>query len=142
VGTKKTPLGQFSLQVIIQLHTATAAEIEFGANNVDADGERLVARLERLSASLGHRANDSATFIRLSELKALPDSGGIQHTLTVERQPDLWWLLLDDHPVGTAPLRAEEQNAPWISLNVEDGEAWFSDITLQELAPPQAQGAT
>ncbi|HUE15337.1 MAG TPA: serine/threonine-protein kinase [Planctomycetaceae bacterium] len=137
VGKKKTGLTQFSLSVVIQLHGATAAEIEFGADSFNEDGERLVARLEKSSASIGRRASDLGRFVRLSELKALPTAASEPHTLTVQRQPDAWWILIDESPVGTVPIRTGQQDAPWFILVAEEGEVWFSDITLQELAPPQ-----
>jgi hypothetical protein len=76
-------------------------------------------------------------FVRLSELKALPTAASEPHTLTVQRQPDAWWILIDESPVGTVPIRTGQQDAPWFILVAEEGEVWFSDITLQELAPPQ-----
>jgi hypothetical protein len=140
VGKQKTGLTQFSLSVVVQLHGATAAEIEFGADDLGDDNERLVVRLEKLSASVGRRASDSSTFVRLSDLKALPRAGSDPHTLAVQRQPDSWWVLLDDQLIGTVPLRTGQHEAPWFALVAEEGEVWFSDITLQELALPQPHG--
>jgi eukaryotic-like serine/threonine-protein kinase len=137
VGKKITGLTQFSLSVVIQLHGATAAEIEFGADSFNEDGECLVARLEKSSASIGRRASYLGKFVRLSELKALPTAASEPHTLTVQRQPDSWWVLIDESPIGTVPIRTGQQDAPWFILVAEEGEVWFSDITLQELAPPQ-----
>jgi serine/threonine protein kinase len=137
VGKQKTGLTQFSLSVVVQLHGATAAEIEFGADDLGDDNERLVARLEKLSASVGRRASDSSTFVRLSDLKALPQAGSDPHTLAVQRQPDSWWVLLDDQLIGTVPIRTGQHEAPWFALVAEEGEVWFSDITVQELALPQ-----
>ena len=137
VGNKKTALRQFSLSVVVQLHGATAAEIEFGASEVDQDGERLVARLEKLSGSVGRRATDSGTFVRLSDLKALSRAASDPHTLTVQRQPGFWWVLLDESPIGSVPIQAGQREAPSFALVAEEGEVWFSDITLQELALPQ-----
>ena len=139
IGSKRSPLTKFSLSVVIQLHGATAAEIEFGADEVD-DGDRLVARLEKLSGSIGHRANDSAKFVRITDLKPLDHTGGDPHTLTVQRQPGAWWVLLDESPVGSVPIPEGKQDSPWVTLVAEEGEVWFSDITLQELALPQPRG--
>jgi serine/threonine protein kinase len=136
IGGKKSPLTKFSLSVVIQLHGATAAEIEFGADEVD-DGDRLVARLEKLSACIGHRANDFAKFVRISDLKPLDHTGSDPHTLTVQRQPNAWWVLLDESPVGSVPIPEGKHDSPWVTLAAEEGEVWFSDITLQELALPQ-----
>jgi eukaryotic-like serine/threonine-protein kinase len=136
IGSKKSPLTKFSLSVVIQLHGATAAEIEFGADEVD-DGDRLVARLEKLSGSIGHRANDFAKFVRISDLKPLDHTGSDPHTLTVQRQPGFWWVLLDESPVGSVPIPEGKHDSPWVTLVAEEGEVWFSDITLQELALPQ-----
>ncbi len=138
VGNKKTALRQFSLSVVVQLHGATAAEIEFGASEVDQDGERLVARLEKLSGSVGRRATDSGTFVRLSDLESpLDRAASDPHTLTVQRQPGFWWVLLDESPIGSVPIQAGQRRPPSFALVAEEGEVWFSDITLQELALPQ-----
>jgi serine/threonine protein kinase len=139
IGNKKMALTQFSLTVVVQLHGATAAEIEFGADDLDNDGERMVARLEKLSGSIGRRARDSATFVRLSDLKTLPHAGSDPHTLTVQRQPGFWWVLLDEKPIGRVPIRTGQREAPSFALVAEEGEVWFSDVTVQELAPPQAE---
>jgi eukaryotic-like serine/threonine-protein kinase len=136
IGSKKSPLTKFSLSVVIQLHGATAAEIEFGADEVD-DGDRFVARLEKLSGSIGHRATNFAKFVRISDLKPLDHAGSEPHTLTVQRQPGAWWVLLDESPVGSVPIPEGKHDSPWVTLVAEEGEVWFSDITLQELALPQ-----
>ena len=129
------PLNHFSLAVVIQLHGATAAEIEFGGD--DFSDERYVARLDKLSGSIGRRANDSAKFVRVSELKALADAGNDAHTLTVQRHSETWRVLLDDHLIGTVDALAGKRESASFGLVADEGEAWFSDITLQELAAPR-----
>jgi eukaryotic-like serine/threonine-protein kinase len=141
VGKEKSAVVNFSLSVVIQLHGATAAEIEFGQNKLafetGSDDSRLVARLEKSSACVGRRTSNTSRFVRLSDLKALSNSGSEPHTLTVQRQPDSWLVLVDDNRVGTVPIPAGQQSSAMFTLVAEEGEAWFSDITLQELAAPQ-----
>jgi eukaryotic-like serine/threonine-protein kinase len=140
IGNKRTPLRQFSLSVVIQLHGATAAEIEFGADDLVIDGERYVARLEKLSGSIGSRSSSSSAFVRLSDLKPLSRAASEPHTLTVQRQPGYWLVLLDDQSIGTVPIPMGKRESPSFTLVAEEGEVWFSDITLQELASPQSGG--
>jgi serine/threonine protein kinase len=140
IGNKRTPLRQFSLSVVIQLHGATAAEIEFGADELAIDGERYVARLEKLSGSIGSRASSSSPFVRISDLKPLSRAASEPHTLTVQRQPGYWLVSLDEQSIGTVPIPTGKRETPSFTLVAEEGEVWFSDITLQELASPQPGG--
>jgi len=146
VKKERVGLVHFSLSVVIQLHGASAAEIEFGGDplafEATSDRPRLVARLEKSSAIFGRRNSDTSPFVRMSELKALSSAGSEPHTLTVQRQPDHWLVLIDDTRVGTIPNPAGQQSAPWFALVAEEGEAYFSDITLQELAPPAKPGTS
>jgi hypothetical protein len=141
-GQEKVALTNFSVAAVIQLHGASAAEIEFGDDKLGFEfGDeqpRLVARLEKSSASLGRRAAATRPFIRTSDLTAFTSSGSEPHTLTVQHQPDYWLVLVDDQRVGTIPIAKGQRAAPRVTLVAEEGEAWFSDIILQELAPPVA----
>jgi hypothetical protein len=140
VAKEKVGLVDFSLAAVIQLHGASAAEIEFGSDvlgfELAEDQPRFVARLEKSSASLGRRTGATRPFIRMSDLSAFTSSGSEPHTLTVQHQPGYWLVLVDDRRVGTIPIPNGQRAAPWFSLVAEEGEAWFSDVTLQELALP------
>ena len=106
VGQEKEALANFSVAAVIQLHGASAAEIEFGDDKLGfevADHQpRLVARLEKSSASVGQRSGAMRPFIRMSELTAFTSSASEPHTLTVQHQPDYWLVLVDDQRAGTA----------------------------------------
>jgi eukaryotic-like serine/threonine-protein kinase len=142
VGQEKLALANFSVAAVIQLHGASAAEIEFGDDKLGfemADQQpRLVARLEKSSASVGRRAGAMRPFTRMSDLTAFTTSASEPHTLTVQHQPGYWLVLVDDQRVGTVPISKGQRAAPILTLVAEEGEAWFSDVTLQELASPPA----
>jgi hypothetical protein len=145
VAKEKVGLVDFSLAAVIQLHGASAAEIEFGSDKLGFEmveaQPRFVARLEKSSASIGRRTGATRPFIRMSDLTPFTSSASEPHTLTVQHQPDHWLVMVDDHRVGTIPIPQGQRAAPLFTLVAEEGEAWFSDVTLQELALPPAQSA-
>ena len=137
VGKTKTTMTYFRLSTVIQLNKAKAAAIEFGIDrSLGEDGERCVAQLTDKGASAGRRADNFAPYVPLTDVKPLPHGPADPYTLIVERQPDSWWVLLDEIPVGSLPLSGKQED-PAFLLRADGGEAWFSDITAQELAPPQ-----
>jgi serine/threonine protein kinase len=129
-------LSRFRLSVVIQLHGATTAEIEFGRDVSVMDGPRLVAQLSKNAAAIGRRAEEAGRCQVETPVLTLPHDPADPFTLAVERQADAWWVLLDDRPVGHLPVAAEP-TAPEFSLRAEQGEAWFSDIIVQAMGMPQ-----
>jgi eukaryotic-like serine/threonine-protein kinase len=137
VDKKRTALKLFRLSVVVQLHGATAAEIEFGRESAFEDGSRYVARLSKEGAAVGHRANDSGRFLPDSAVLPLEHGPSDPFTLAVERQPDSWRVLLDESSVGSVPVRPEPTVSSF-SLRAENGEAWFSDIIVQGLGESES----
>jgi hypothetical protein len=122
--------------VVIQLHGATTAEIEFARDISVDDGPRYVAQLSKNAAAIGRRADEAGRCQVETPVLTLPHDPADPFTLAVERQADAWWVLLDDRPVGHLPVAAEP-TAPEFSLRAEQGEAWFSDIIVQAMGMPQ-----
>jgi serine/threonine protein kinase len=129
-------LSRFRLSVVIQLHGATTAEIEFARDISVDDGPRYVAQLSKNAAAIGRRADEAGRCQVETPVLTLPHDPADPFTLAVERQADAWWVLLDDRPVGHLPV-AVEPTAPEFSLRAEQGEAWFSDIIVQAMGMPQ-----
>jgi serine/threonine protein kinase len=140
VAKKRTALTHFRVSFVVQLHNATAAEIEFGRDNSLDDGPRYVAQLLKKGVGIGHRANTGSPFVIESAILPLTHGPTEAYTLAVERQPDSWWVLLDEEPVGFVPVLPEPTVAAF-SLCVQGGEAWFSDVILQALGAAQSDGA-
>jgi eukaryotic-like serine/threonine-protein kinase len=133
-------LSRFRLSVVVQLNGATTAEIEFGRDASVDDGQRYVAQLSKNAAAIGRRADGAARCQIEPAVLSLPHDPAEPYTLSVERQPDSWWVLLDEKPVGWLPV-LPEPTARDFSLRAEQGEAWFSDIIVQALGAPQSDGA-
>jgi hypothetical protein len=140
VAKKRTALARFRVSFVVQLHSATAAEIEFGRDNSLDDGPRYVAQLSKKGVGIGRRASDASRCVIESALLPLAHGPAEAYTLAVERQPDSWWVLLDEEPVGFVPV-LPEPTASAFSLCAEEGEAWFSDVILQALGAPQSDAA-
>jgi eukaryotic-like serine/threonine-protein kinase len=140
VTKKKVALPRFRLSVVVQLHGATAAEIEFGREITEDDGPRYVAQLSANAVCICRRANEAARCKIESPLLPLDRGSAEPYTLMVERQPDVWRVLLDERPVGSVPVSAEPTAAAF-ALRAEEGEAWFSDVIVQSLGEPPAESA-
>ncbi|HXY33191.1 MAG TPA: serine/threonine-protein kinase [Planctomycetaceae bacterium] len=134
---KRVALSRFRLSVVVQLNGATTAEIEFARDVSVDDGPRYVAQLSKNAAAIGRRSDNAGRCQIEPGILQLPHDPAEPYTLAVERQPDSWWVLLDEKPVGSLPV-LPEPTAPEFSLRAEQGEAWFSDIIVQALGTPQA----
>jgi hypothetical protein len=140
VAKKKNALTLFRLSVVVQLHGAKSAEIEFARHSSFDDGPRYVAQLSEKGVGIGRRADDSNRFQLESPLLPLDHGPGEPYTLAVERQPNSWWVLLDEKPVGSLPV-GSEPTASGFSLRAEEGEVWFSDVIVQALGISQSDAA-
>jgi eukaryotic-like serine/threonine-protein kinase len=139
VGKTKSALAHFQLSVVIQLQGATAAGVEFGIDHsTGEDGARYVAQLSKEGVSAGQRETESRPYVRLTDARPLPLTAADPYTLIIERQPESWWILLNEVLIGSLPVRTRHEE-PAFLLRADGGEAWFSDVTVQELAPPQAE---
>ena len=130
-------LTRFRLSVVVQLHGAAAAEIEFGRLNSVDDGPRYVAEFSKDGVGVGRREGDAGRFQIESSVLPLDQGPTEPYTLAIESQPDSWWVLLDDKPVGSLPIRPEPTGSSF-SLCALEGEAWFSDVLVQALGATQA----
>jgi serine/threonine protein kinase len=141
LGRKMSEINRFRLSVVVQLHTAAAAELEFGRDiSLGSDGPRYLAKLSKSGVSIARRDGDAGPVAILSPAVALEHGPTEPYTLAVERQPDAWWVYIDEKAVGSVPT-LPEPTASMFSLGAEEGEAWFSDIVVQALGPAQSDGA-
>jgi hypothetical protein len=137
---KRMALPRFRLSVVVQLHGATSAEIEFGREISVDDGPRYVAQLSANAVCICRRENEAARCTIGSPTLSLDRGSAEPYTLMIERQPNVWRVLLDEKLVGTVPV-SSEPTAATFSLRAEEGEAWFSDVIIQSLGEPQAESA-
>ncbi len=138
IGKSRRPIGHYRLSVVVQLHGAKAAEIQFGRDTSIEDEPRCVVRLSQQGVELGRRERDLGPFVSQSPLIRLERGTGETYTLSVERQADSWRALLDEKPIGSLPI-LPEPTIPTFNLVAEDGEVWFSDIMLQGLGIPEPE---
>ncbi len=138
IGKSRRPMAHYRLSVVVQLHGAKAAEIEFGRDTSLEDEPRYVARLSKNGVEIGRRQRDLGPFVSQSELVRLERGPEEPYTLSVERQADSWRVLLDEKPIGSLPV-LPEPTIPTFNLVAEDGEVWFSDIVLQGLGVPEPE---
>jgi serine/threonine protein kinase len=140
VNKRRVALDNFRLSVVVQLHGAAAAEIEFGRDNSLDDGPRYVAQLTKKGVGIGRRADDAGRCVIESAVLRLEHGPTEPSALAVERQPTSWWVLLDEKPVGSVPVQPEPTTSTF-TLRAEEGEVWFSDVIVQALAVRQADRA-
>ncbi len=136
VGKSRKPMGHYRLSVVVQLHGAKAAAIEFGRDTSLEDEPRYVVTLSAKGVELGRRPRDLGPVVSQSELVRLERGPEEPYTLSVERQADTWRVLLDEKPIGSLPV-LPEATLPTFNLVAENGEVWFSDIVLQGLGVPE-----
>jgi tRNA A-37 threonylcarbamoyl transferase component Bud32 len=141
LGRKMSEINRFRLSVVVQLHTAAAAELEFGRDiSLGSDGPRYLAKLSKSGVSIARRDGDAGLVAILSPVVPLERGPTEPYTLAVERQPEAWWVYVDEKPVGSVPI-LPEPTASMFSLGAEEGEAWFSDIIVQALGTAQSGGS-
>lgn len=143
--TANNDLRNYQLQVFAELNKAEAVEVHVGfaspviaSKPAPTEQRRVVLRVTKQGAQLGHKTSDERGWQASSPLATFPPTKGPngKHSLILERHNDCWRALLDgDTVVGilNAPARPEAHE---FRLVAEGGEAWFSDIELMEMRPP------
>jgi hypothetical protein len=142
VGGRPTPLQGFRVVALAHLHEATAVELQCGcrAEPNPSQANRLVLRLEEGRVQLGWRKGERGPLEQIVSERAMPIGRESFHELQLERQPQSWVALVDGQRIGVAPVLADPV-LPEFLLSAEKppgstaSSAWFSDITLEELAP-------
>jgi hypothetical protein len=135
-------LRNYQLQVFAELNKAEAVEVHVGFPARDqspapSDQRRVVLRLTRQGAELGHKLSDEHGWHPSSRIPFASTKGPDgKHSLILERHTTGWRALLDGAVVGfvNAPPRPEAHE---FRLLAAGGEAWFSDIEIMEMRQPE-----
>lgn len=139
-----SPLYGFRLVFLVAPRSAGAAELQWA---LKADGERKIAtryvvRLTPEQLSIGTRDAFSGPLAVTSVTRDLP--GGLpRYEIKLEQHGGKAWVFLNGEEVGVCPAPSYLQSPEFFlatesaSRGSDDEPAWFSDIVLEELGPPQ-----
>jgi eukaryotic-like serine/threonine-protein kinase len=135
-------LAGFRLLALVRRQTAAAVEVQFGLRAVGklASAERYVVRLTEQGAQVGQRHSDTGPLANVMTDRPFAHPAESPLELRLERQAHEWLVLLDGQlvaaisdPTATRPLLLFAAERP---SGQSEAQAWFSDISLEELAPP------
>jgi hypothetical protein len=127
----------YRLTFFVDLHEASAVELQFDLAASSTDGERLVVRIDRNGSLLGNCSDDQTPPLATSR-RSHSASAGPLHVIQLERQSLGWWAFVDEQLLGSTPVR-HAAPATEFRLLAEGGFAWFSDFTVEELVSPTAR---
>ena len=128
----------YRLMLVVDPHEASAVEIQFDLAADNRDAECLFVRIDQQGSTLGSRANAQAARRTTATLPIHSANSGGLHAVEIERQSQGWWALVDGELLGSVPF-VHAAPAAEFRLLAEDGLAWFSDFTFEELERPQSR---
>lgn len=130
-GTVNQPW--FRVSVAVRYNRAESVLIGLTGRN----GETVGARLTAAGIEPG-RIEADGTWQSAGE--TVPDplmSEGGTVIVGVERQPQGWWVLRNDSPIGyIGPSKADTREPGALLLQVQGGPAWFADLVVESLIAP------
>jgi eukaryotic-like serine/threonine-protein kinase len=138
----RTPLLGFRLLALASLRTATAIELQFGLNPTQPvnTANRYVLRMSESRIQLGQRASDAGPLDKLLRETESTVPRDVPVEWKLERQADEWLVFVDGNLLAAIPDSADSQPVFLFAAERPAGQpdalAWFSDIELEELAPP------
>ncbi|HEY1785137.1 MAG TPA: serine/threonine-protein kinase [Pirellulales bacterium] len=133
-GEELQPLEHYRLTFVVDLHEATAVELQFDLSDSGSGSKCRVVRIDRERSALGRRdGRQGSPRIDASLAQSAESDGGL-HAIQLERQSHGWWIFVDERFLGSAPFDTAMPAAEF-GLLAEGGPAWFSDFTVEELVP-------
>lgn len=128
------PPEHYVLSCVVDLHQATAAELQFDLASDAADERYWFVSIDSQGATLGGRADAQGSPATVIVSRAHKSASQALHAIEVERQSHGWWVLVDGVLLGSVPF---DHAAPAAEFRVfaDGGQAWFSDVTVEQLAP-------
>ena len=131
-------LQHFRLELFVELHEAkmTEVHVDFPAKN-GGDDRRVVLRITPQGSQVGNKRGDLQGWVPRSGVVPLRKTRYDKHAVRIERHTSGWYAFVDNDPVGFDFSHHEQLNHEF-RLIAEDGEAWFSDFVITELAPKAA----
>lgn len=138
----REPLAGFRLLALASLQTATAIELQFGLSPTQPinSANRYVLRITEQRMQVGQRAADAGPLNKTLTESESTFPRDVPMEWRLERQAHEWLLFVDGNLLTAIPDAAASQ--PVFLLAAErpagrpEARAWFSDIELEELAPP------
>jgi serine/threonine protein kinase len=132
----------FRFTGLVTLHQAAAAELQFGIDDTDdfATSGRYVVRISAEHVELGERAKDFGLLAKTIARRALqPPGPHHSHEIQLVSQARQFDVLIDGERLSSVP-RKRWPTRPELVLAADAGQAWFHDLSLQELTPPVSPG--
>lgn len=139
-GNVRRPLLGYQVLVVANVHTADAAELQFGVavTQESKTAPRSVLRLTKDRVQLGTRNSEHGPLTAVVAERELDTDPERDHELRVERHERDWYVSIDGSLLGSVPVPAVPLQ-PEFQLAAEgSGIARFGDIILEELGPPVA----
>lgn len=136
-GKIRRSLTGYQVLSVANVHTADAAELQFGVANTTemSTASRFVLRLIKGRAQLGTRASHHGPLTTIIAERELDNDAERDHELRLERQERDWYVSVDGSLLGSVPV-PNVPVLPEFQLAAEgSGIARFGDIILEELAP-------
>lgn len=136
------PLRGFRVLAVVQLNDASSAEIEFGDSErtARAGAEPFVLQLTPQAIRWGRREGPTGLLTTIVRETPITESPQTPHELKVEHHGDEWLVSVDGELFATertsSPLPDEFRLACEAPRDEHRQPAWFSDVILEELAPP------
>ena len=139
-GNTRRPLIGYQVLSIANVHTADAAELQFGvvsAKDLSA-APRHVIRLMKDRVQLGTRSSAHGPLTSVIAERELNSDSERDHELRLERHERDWYVAIDGTPLGSVPLPDVPVRPEFLLAAEGSGIAQYSDIILEELGPPTA----
>jgi hypothetical protein len=135
-------LQHFRLELFVELHEAKLVEVHVDLPAKSAamrpgDDRRVVLRITAQGSQVGNKRGDLQGWVPRSGLVPLRKTRYDKHAVRIERHSSGWYAFVDNDPVGF-DFSHRPQLGHEFRLLAEDGEAWFSDFVITELAPRSA----
>lgn len=129
-----TPLEHYKLTLAVDPHEAKAIEVQFDLAAGNQDDAFLFVRVDREGSTLGRPADSQNASSSNIAHRAHSTGNAALHAIEIERQSGGWWVFVDGQFLGNAPF-VHATPAAEFRLLAEGGDAWFSDLTFEELEP-------
>ncbi|WP_254510494.1 serine/threonine protein kinase [Anatilimnocola floriformis] len=130
-------LQYFRLELFVELHDAKVLEVHVDVPekiNEPGDDRRVVLRITPQGSQVGNKRGDLQGWLPRSSVVPLRKTRYDKHAVRIERHSSGWYAFVDNDPVGF-DFSHRPQVSHEFRLVAEDGEAWFSDFVITELAP-------
>ncbi len=141
----ETPHPRISLFVWLQPGSGPV-DVDFAFDPVESADNRGCLRLSGTSNQLGEKTSDFGEFDVIFKTDSLPTVYDRYHVVHIERQPDDWYVFLEEKLVGTLPIsEVGVGNAVRLvihgseALQETESQVFFADMQLSALRPAESE---